>query len=121
VKYLYAQYILIWDINQSLLSLDPNHDAICKQRNPHKTVHLGSNIKQFGSLRKCDSATWKRFHQKARTSIWRGSSKRRKVLTTEMQKRYYLDNYSIMFDLIARIHCVRDKIIEEMKPVEHID
>ena len=113
--------MLVWDINQSLLSLDLNHDAICKQRNPHKIVHLGSVIKQFGSLRKCDSATWERFHQKATTSIWRGSSKRRKSLTIEMLKRYYLGNYSMMLDLVARIHCARDKIIEEMKPVEHID
>ena len=27
----------------------------------------------------------------------------------------------MMLDLVARIHCARDKIIEEMKPVEHID
>ena len=27
----------------------------------------------------------------------------------------------MMLDLAAKIHCARDKIIEEMKPVEHID
>ena len=53
------------DINQSLLSLDLNHEAICKQRNPQKIVHLSSIIKEFGSLRKYDSSTWERFHQKA--------------------------------------------------------
>jgi len=121
VKYLYAQYMLVWDLNQSLLALDLNHDTICKQRNPHKIVHLCSVIKQFGSLRKCDSATWERFHQKATTSIWRGSSKRRKTLTLEMLKRYYLGNYSKMLDVIARIHFTRDKIIEEMKPIEHFE
>jgi len=121
VKNLYTHYMLVWDLNVSLLSFNMAHTKICKQRNPHKIFHLEDTIRYYGSLNHCDTSSWESIHRSVTKGVYSSTSKRNKTTCLEMLLKYNLNNHSKHLHRIAKIHLESNKIVDFMKPERHDD
>ena len=116
---LYAYYIIVWTINQTITQMKFDRDRKCQQRNPHKMFHLPMFISKFGSLRNKDTSSWERFHKTASTGTWDQTSKRQLEMSKEMALKYNVNNYSKALQFLANIHNDPVKIINYLQEDEH--
>ena len=112
---LYVHYMLVWDLNQVMLTADVNHVGLNKQRNPHKIFHLPELFRYYGSADKMDTGTWEKIHQAATTQIYRSTSRRHSTLSYDMLDKYNLMHYSKILGLLRRIHNEGESIIDEFE------
>ena len=120
LKNLYVHYIMVWDINQTLLAMNPNHGKKCQQRNPHKMLHLPMVLRLYGSFRKMDTSSWERYHKVATTGTWSQTSKRHDESSKEMLEKYNLNKFSAALNLVSDIHTMdRQLLSNKMKVMVH--
>ena len=120
LKNLYVHYIMVWDMNQTILAMNPNHGKKCQQRNPHKMLHLPMVLRLFGSLRKMDTSSWERYHKVATTGTWSQTSKRHDESSKEMLEKYNLNKFSAALTLISDMHTMSRQLLStKMKIVVH--
>jgi len=116
---LYAHYIIVWTINQTITTMKFDRDRKCQQRNPHKMFHLPALISRFGSLRNKDTSSWERFHKTASTGTWDQTSKRQMEMSKEMAIKYNVNNYSKALKFLANIHDDPINVINCFQENEH--
>ena len=112
---LYVHYMLVWDLNQVMLTGEVNHGIQNKQRNPHKIFHLPDLYRFYGSADKMDTGTWEKIHQAATTQIYRSTSRRHSTLSYDMLDKYNLMHYTKTLGLLRRIHNEGNTVIEEFE------
>jgi len=117
---MYVHYMLVWELNQVMLSADVNQVILNKQRNPHKIFHLPDLFRFYGSSDKMDTSTWEKIHQQATTQVYRSTSRRHSTLSYDMLDKYNLMKYTKTLGLIRRIHSAHDEsIIEDFEPYKY--